>query len=55
MTETTGATCVTFPDDLSLGHVGGPFPCCEVRSVSYVFGFFEFLMSEFILFLRLNW
>jgi hypothetical protein len=32
MTETTGATCVTFPDDLSLGHVGGPFPCCEVRS-----------------------
>ena len=33
MTETTGATCVTFPDDLSLGHVGGPFPCCEVKLV----------------------
>ena len=33
MTETTGATCVTFPDDLSLGHVGGPFPCCEIKLV----------------------
>ena len=33
MTETTGATCVTYPDDLSLGHVGGPFPCCEVKLV----------------------
>ena len=36
MTETTGATCVTSSDDLSLGHVGGPFPCCEVRDVLYV-------------------
>ena len=33
MTETTGATCVTSSDDLTLGHVGGPFPCCEVRDV----------------------
>lgn len=31
MTETTGATCVTYPDDLTLGQVGGPFPCCEVE------------------------
>jgi long-subunit acyl-CoA synthetase (AMP-forming) len=36
MTETTGATCVTSANDLSLGHVGGPFPCCEVRVVPCV-------------------
>jgi acyl-CoA synthetase (AMP-forming)/AMP-acid ligase II len=32
-TETTGATSMTTIDDLSLGNVGGPFPCCEIRLV----------------------
>eukprot|EP00607_Mallomonas_marina_P008834 CAMPEP_0182424890 /NCGR_PEP_ID=MMETSP1167-20130531/11157_1 /TAXON_ID=2988 /ORGANISM="Mallomonas Sp, Strain CCMP3275" /LENGTH=639 /DNA_ID=CAMNT_0024605045 /DNA_START=297 /DNA_END=2216 /DNA_ORIENTATION=- len=31
MTETTGATTMTAPEDLSTGHVGGPFPSLEVR------------------------
>jgi long-chain acyl-CoA synthetase len=30
-TETTGATSITYPEDLSRGHVGGPFPNCEIR------------------------
>ena len=32
-TETTGATSLTFTGDLRGGHVGGPFPCCEVKLV----------------------
>jgi len=32
-TETTGATSLTFTGDLRGGHVGGPFPCCEIKLV----------------------
>lgn len=31
MTETTGASFVSFPNDPTIGHVGGPFPCLEYK------------------------
>ncbi len=34
-TECYGASCVTSPSDrASLGHVGGPLPCNELKLVS---------------------
>jgi long-chain acyl-CoA synthetase len=32
-TETSGATTLSMPGDVDIGHVGGPLPCCEVMLV----------------------
>ena len=49
MTETTGATCVTSSDDLTLGHVGGPFPCCEVKEILCVCMYLRVCLFLFVL------
>jgi long-chain acyl-CoA synthetase len=33
MTETSCTICITRVDDPTIGHVGSPLPCCEVKLV----------------------
>jgi long-chain acyl-CoA synthetase len=33
MTESSSAMSLTWPDDYSCGHVGGPLPCGEIKLV----------------------
>lgn len=35
LTETVGAGTVTAPDDITVGRVGAPVPCCEIKLIDW--------------------